>query len=80
MASRVQAAQKAGSKEIDELVQLGVKIETNTVIGKTILMEELLEEFDAIFISTGAGLPVMGIAGENLNGVYSANEYLTRVN
>ncbi|NLK17383.1 MAG: NADPH-dependent glutamate synthase [Clostridiales bacterium] len=72
---------KLVQKEIDELVQLGVKIETNTVIGKTILMEELLEEFDAIFISTGAGLPqFMGIAGENLNGVYSANEYLTRVN
>ena len=72
---------KLVQKEIDELKQLGVKIETNTIIGKTILMEELLEEFDAIFISTGAGLPqFMGIPGENLNGVYSANEYLTRVN
>lgn len=68
-------------KEIDELKKSGVKIETNTVVGKTVFMEEILEEFDSVFISTGAGLPqFMGIPGENLNGVYSANEYLTRVN
>ena len=68
-------------KEIDKLVELGVKIKYNTVIGKTIKIEELLEEFDAIFIGTGAGLPsFMNIEGENLNGVYSANEFLTRVN
>lgn len=68
-------------KEIDNLVKLGVKIKLNTVIGKTIKMEELYEEYDAIFIGTGAGLPVfMNIPGENLNGVYSANEFLTRCN
>lgn len=68
-------------KEIEKLVDLGVKFKFNTVIGKTIKMEELLEEFDAVFIGTGAGLPVfMNIPGENLNGVYSANEFLTRVN
>lgn len=68
-------------KEIDKLIQLGVKIEFNTVIGKTIKMQELLQKFDAIFIGTGAGLPMfMNIKGENLNGVYSANEFLTRVN
>lgn len=68
-------------KEINKLIELGVKIKYNTVIGKTIKIEELLEEFDAIFIGTGAGLPsFMNIPGENLNGVYSANEFLTRVN
>lgn len=68
-------------KEIDKLVELGVKIQFNTVIGKTIKMQQLLEDFDAIFIGTGAGLPsFMNIKGENLNGVYSANEFLTRVN
>lgn len=68
-------------KEIAKLEDLGVKFKFNTVIGKTIKMEELLEDFDAIFIGTGAGLPVfMNIPGENLNGVYSANEFLTRVN
>lgn len=68
-------------KEIDNLLKLGVKLELNTVIGKTITMEELLDEFDAVFIGSGAGLPVfLNIEGENLNGVYSANEYLTRVN
>jgi glutamate synthase (NADPH/NADH) small chain len=72
---------KLVQKEIDGLIKLGVKIKLNTVIGKTILMEELLSEYDAIFIGTGAGLPVfLNIPGENLNGVYSANEYLTRVN
>lgn len=68
-------------KEIDKLIELGVKIKYNTVIGKTIKIEELQQEFDAIFIGTGAGLPsFMNIPGENLNGVYSANEFLTRVN
>ena len=68
-------------KEIEKLNDLGVKIETNVVIGKTIFIDELLEENDAVFIGSGAGLPMfMGIKGENLNGIYSANEYLTRVN
>ncbi|MEG1510077.1 MAG: NADPH-dependent glutamate synthase [Clostridia bacterium] len=68
-------------KEIDNLAALGVKIQLNTVIGKTLYIEDLLEEFDSIFIGTGAGLPMfMNIEGEALNGVYSANEYLTRCN
>jgi glutamate synthase (NADPH/NADH) small chain len=68
--------------EVDYLRKLGVKIELNSVIGKIETVDELLEEgFDAVFIGTGAGLPLfMGIPGENLNGVYSANEYLTRTN
>ena len=71
------------SKEIDGLRALGVKIETNAVIGKTYTIDELMEDmgFEAVFIGTGAGLPkFMGIEGENLNGVYSANEFLTRIN
>ncbi|NCA66881.1 MAG: NADPH-dependent glutamate synthase [Clostridia bacterium] len=69
------------AKEIEGLEKLGVKILLNTIIGKTIMLEELIEENDAVFIGTGAGLPTFqGIKGENLNGVYSANEYLTRVN
>ena len=69
-------------KEIDTLKALGVKIETNMVIGKVLSIDELLEDgFEAIFIGTGAGLPrFMGIPGENLCGVYSANEFLTRIN
>lgn len=69
-------------KEIDGLKALGVKVETNMVIGKVLSIDELLEDgFEAVFIGTGAGLPkFMGIPGENLNGVYSANEFLTRVN
>lgn len=69
-------------KEIDGLKALGVNIETNMVIGKVLSIDELLESgFDAVFIGSGAGLPkFMGIPGENLNGVYSANEFLTRVN
>lgn len=68
-------------KEIEKLEETGVKIVTNAVIGKTITVSELLEDFDAVFIGSGAGLPkFMGIRGENLIGVYSANEYLTRVN
>ena len=70
-------------KEIDGLRALGVEIATNTVIGRTITVEELLtsEGFEAVFIGSGAGLPrFMRIPGENLKGVYSANEFLTRVN
>ena len=69
--------------EIENVKKLGVKIETNTVIGKSLTIDELLEEegFDAVFIGSGAGLPMfMGIPGENANGVFSANEYLTRSN
>ena len=70
-------------KEIDKLKKYGVKIETNVIIGKTILVDELFEDFgyDAIYIASGAGLPLfLGIEGESLNGVYSANEFLTRIN
>ncbi|MGN6712611.1 NADPH-dependent glutamate synthase [Anaerocolumna jejuensis] len=70
-------------KEIDGLRAMGVKIETNMVIGKVLSIDELIEEynFEAVFIGSGAGLPkFMNIPGENLKGVYSANEYLTRVN
>ncbi len=70
-------------KEIDTLKDLGVKIETNMVIGKTVSIDELIEEygFESVFIGSGAGLPkFMGIEGENLKGVYSANEFLTRIN
>ena len=69
-------------KEIDNLKKMGVQINTNVVIGKTILIDELFEDgYKAVFIGTGAGLPrFMGIEGENLNGVYSANEFLTRCN
>ena len=70
-------------KEVDTLIQLGVKVETNVVIGKTITIDELMQEygFEAVFIGSGAGLPkFMRIPGENLKGVYSANEFLTRIN
>jgi len=67
--------------EIDYLRQLGVAIRHNVVVGKLYTLSELLEEYDAVFLGTGAGLPIMmNIPGENLNGVYSANEFLTRVN
>lgn len=69
--------------EIDDLRKLGVEIVVNAVIGRTFTIDELIEEegFAAVFIGTGAGLPhFMGIPGENLNGVYSANEFLTRCN
>ena len=69
--------------EVDYLRKLGVKIECDFVVGMTRTIDELMEEdgFDAVFIGSGAGLPYfMGIPGENLNGVYSANEFLTRVN
>jgi glutamate synthase (NADPH) small chain len=70
-------------REVENLKRMGVRIETNVVIGKTITLDELLadEGYDAVFIATGAGLPrFLGVPGENLNGVYSANEFLTRVN
>jgi glutamate synthase (NADPH) small chain len=68
-------------REVDYLKQLGVRMVTNFVVGKTRSIKSLLEEYDAIFIGTGAGLPwFMNIPGENLNGIYSANEYLTRMN
>lgn len=68
-------------KEIKKLEELGVEIKINKVIGKTFFVEELLKDFNYVFIGSGAGLPVfMNIKGENLNGVYSANEVLTRVN
>lgn len=72
---------KVVDKEIAKLEALGVTFRLNTVIGKTLTIDDLLDEFDAIFIGTGAGLPkFMGVPGENLNGVGSANEFLTRVN
>ncbi len=69
-------------KEVDNLKVMGVNFQTNMIIGKTLTVDELLEMgFEAVFISTGAGLPnFMGIPGESLNGVYSANEFLTRSN
>lgn len=70
------------AKEIDKIVQMGVKIEKNVIVGKSITIDELMAEgFEAVFIGSGAGLPnFMNIPGENLNGVYSANEFLTRSN
>ncbi|WP_077611699.1 NADPH-dependent glutamate synthase [Clostridium sp. Marseille-P2415] len=69
--------------EIDNVRKLGVKIETNVIVGKSVTIDELFDEegFQAVFIGSGAGLPMfMGIPGENANGVFSANEYLTRSN
>ena len=69
--------------EIENVKKLGVKLETDVVIGKSVTIDELIDEegFDAVFIGSGAGLPkFMGIPGENANGVFSANEYLTRSN
>ena len=73
---------KIVKKEVDTLKKLGVTIETNVVIGKTLTVDELFEDgYEAVFIGSGAGLPnFMGIPGEGLNGVYSANEFLTRSN
>lgn len=71
------------AKEIENVKSLGVNIETNVVVGKSVTIDELMEEegFDAVFIGSGAGLPkFMGIPGEQTNGVFSANEYLTRSN
>ena len=70
-------------KEVESLIAMGVKVETNMVIGRVISVDELMEQygFEAVFIGSGAGLPVfMHIPGENLCGVYSANEFLTRIN
>ena len=75
--------QSVVKSEVENVKSLGVKIETNVVIGKSITVDELLTEegFDAVFIGSGAGLPkFMGIPGEQANGVFSANEYLTRSN
>ncbi|MBR5800210.1 MAG: NADPH-dependent glutamate synthase [Lachnospiraceae bacterium] len=74
---------KVVAKEIENVKALGVKIETNVVVGKSVTIDELMDEegFDAVFIGSGAGLPkFMGIPGEQANGVFSANEYLTRSN
>lgn len=74
---------KIVAKEVETLKMLGVDIQTNVVIGKTITIDELMEEygFEAVFVGSGAGLPrFMGIPGESLKGVYSANEFLTRSN
>ena len=73
---------KIVAKEVDTLKKLGVRIETNVVIGKTLTIDELFEAgYEAVFVGSGAGLPnFMGIPGETLNGVYSANEFLTRSN
>ena len=74
---------KVVAKEIDKVKELGVKFETNVVIGKSTTIDQLMEDegFEAVFIGSGAGLPkFMGIPGENANGVFSANEYLTRNN
>ena len=75
--------EKVVKSEVENIKKLGVKIETNVIIGRTITVDELFEEegFKAVFIGSGAGLPrFMGIEGENANGVLSANEFLTRVN
>lgn len=72
--------------EVDHLREMGVEIETNTVVGRLFTVDDLLtgtkvDEYDAVFLGTGAGLPYfLGLPGENLNGIYSANEFLTRVN
>lgn len=73
---------KIVKREIENVKKLGVKIETNIIVGKTVSIEKLFEEgFQAVFIGSGAGLPkFMGIKGENANGVFSANEFLTRNN
>lgn len=69
------------AREVEGLKALGVDIETNVVIGKSISVDDILGKYDAVFIGSGAGLPrFMGIEGENLKGVYSANEFLTRIN
>lgn len=70
-------------KEVEKLKEMGVKVETNVVIGKTLSIDEIKDEmgFEAVFIGSGAGLPrFMNVPGLNLNGVYSANEFLTRIN
>ena len=73
---------KIVQQEVDNLIAMGVDVETNVVIGKTLTIDELFERgYEAVYVGSGAGLPnFMGIPGESLNGVYSANEYLTRSN
>ncbi len=72
---------KIVNREVEYLQKLGVKMVTDFIVGRTRTIDSMLEEFNAIFVGSGAGLPwFMGIPGENLNGVYSANEYLTRMN
>lgn len=69
------------AKEVERLERLGVTIQVNAIVGRTFTIEQLRRDFDAVFIAVGAGLPqFMNVPGENLKGVYSANEYLTRVN
>lgn len=69
------------AKEVEGLKAAGVDFKTNVVVGKSISIDDIFEEYDAVFIGSGAGLPrFMGIEGENLKGVYSANEFLTRIN
>ena len=70
-------------EEVDNLRRMGIEFETNVVVGKSVTIDELMhnEHYDAVFVATGAGLPrFLGVPGEHLNGVYSANEFLTRVN
>jgi glutamate synthase (NADPH/NADH) small chain len=70
-------------REVDNMRKMGVVFETNVVVGKTVTIDQLMKEegYDALFVATGAGLPqFLGVPGEHLNGVYSANEFLTRVN
>ncbi|MCX8174234.1 MAG: NADPH-dependent glutamate synthase [Thermoplasmata archaeon] len=68
-------------EEVDYVASLGVEIRLDTVIGRMVTVDELLQKYDAVFLGTGAGLPMfLNIPGENLNGIYSANEFLTRVN
>jgi glutamate synthase (NADPH/NADH) small chain len=70
-------------REVDNMKQMGVRFETNVVVGRTVTIDELMEDegYDAVFVATGAGLPkFLDVPGENLNGVYSANEFLSRVN
>ena len=70
-------------EQVDYMRAMGVEFETDVVVGRTVTIDELIEDegYDAVFIGTGAGLPqFMGIPGEHLNGVYSANEFLTRIN
>ena len=69
-------------KEIQQVLDLGVHVEKNVIVGKSLAIEDLFEDgYDAVFIGSGAGLPrFMNVPGENLNGVYSSNEFLTRVN
>jgi glutamate synthase (NADPH/NADH) small chain len=68
-------------KEVENLKALGVEIECNVIVGRTMTLDDIVNEYDAVFVANGAGLPMfLNIPGENLKGVYSANEYLTRVN